>query len=60
MTADPLEEGGDTSEPRRVDTPVQVVEPIISMEKQDVQFWLQVAQVVLLYLILRKLAEGGA
>jgi len=31
--------------------------PVISWEKTDVEFWLQVAQVVLLFLILRDL--GG-
>lgn len=33
--------------------------PVLDWEKNDVEFWLQVAQVVLLYLLLREL-RGGA
>jgi len=34
--------------------------PVLDWEKTDVEFWMQVAQVVLLYLILRELRRGGA
>ena len=33
--------------------------PVTDWEKTDVEFWMQVAQVVLLYLILRKLQRGA-
>jgi len=33
--------------------------PVLDWEKTDVEFWLQVAQVVLLYLLLRELRGGG-
>lgn len=50
----------ETDRRRRAETPQQAVEPIVSLEKSDVQFWIQVAQLVLLYLILRELSRGGA
>lgn len=34
--------------------------PVLNWEKTDVEFWMQVVQVVLLYLILRELQKGGA
>jgi len=34
--------------------------PVLDWEKTDVEFWTQVAQVVLLLLILRELRSGGA
>jgi len=33
--------------------------PVLNWEKTDVEFWMQVAQVVLLYLILRELRKGA-
>ncbi|ALJ99686.1 head protein [Haloarcula californiae icosahedral virus 1] len=33
--------------------------PVLDWEKTDVEFWMQVAQVVLLYLILRELRKGA-
>jgi len=33
--------------------------PVLDWEKTDVEFWMQVAQVVLLYLILRELRRGA-
>ncbi|AAY24953.1 head protein [Haloarcula hispanica virus SH1] len=33
--------------------------PVMNWEKTDVEFWMQVAQVVLLYLILRELRRGA-
>lgn len=33
--------------------------PVLDWEKTDVEFWMQVAQVILLYLILRELRRGG-
>lgn len=47
----------DDTEPRRVETANEAVAPIISLERADVQFWLQVIQVLLLYLILRELGR---
>lgn len=35
------------------------VGPLIQLEKGDVEFWLEVAQVVLLVLILLELRRGG-
>lgn len=49
--------GPDDTEPRRVETAEESVAPIISLERGDVQFWLQVIQVLLLYLILRELGR---
>lgn len=37
----------------------QAVAPVISLEKTDVQFWLQVGQVVLLFLIWREMMRQG-
>lgn len=48
----------DDTEPRRVETTEAAVAPIISLERGDVQFWLQVIQVLLLYLILRELGRA--
>jgi len=48
----------DVTEPRRVETVDEAVAPIISLERGDVQFWLQVIQVLLLYLILRELGRA--
>jgi len=41
------------------ETAREAVDPVISLEKNDVQFWLQVAQVVLLFAIYRQLAMEG-
>jgi hypothetical protein len=49
----------DPSETRTVETPQEAVDPVMSLEKSDVQFWMQVVQVLLLYLILRELSRGG-
>lgn len=35
------------------------VAPIVSLEKGDLEFWLQVATVVLLYMILQELKRGS-
>ena len=48
----------DVSEPRRVETATEAVSPVISLERGDVQFWLQVIQVILLYLILREIGRS--
>ncbi|AGC65548.1 head protein [Haloarcula hispanica virus PH1] len=37
----------------------QTLGPVMDWEKTDVEFWMQVAQVVLLYLILRELRRGA-
>ena len=37
----------------------QTLGPVLDWEKTDVEFWMQVAQVVLLYLILRELRRRG-
>jgi len=58
LAGEPDDTDADISDPRRVETPREAVSPVISLERGDVQFWLQVLQVFLLYLILREL--GGA
>lgn len=52
-TEEVVEQPATTSNPR------EAIDPVLSLEKSDVQFWLQVAQVLLLYLILRELQRGG-
>lgn len=47
----------DATETRRVESADAAVAPIISLERSDVQFWIQVIQVLLLYLILRELGR---
>jgi hypothetical protein len=58
LTEPPDTPDQDVSEPRRVETPTQAVSPVISLERGDVQFWLQVIQVILLYLILREIGRN--
>jgi len=58
LTEPPDTPDQDVSEPRRVETPTQAVSPVISLERGDVQFWLQVIQVILLYLILREIGRA--
>jgi len=36
----------------------QTLGPVLSWEKNDVEFWLQVAQLIALYLILRELRRA--
>lgn len=40
-------------------TVAQVLGPVTDWEKSDVEFWTQVAQLVLLYLIWRELRRGS-
>lgn len=47
------------TEPREVDTVSEAVDPVVSFEKGDIQFWMQVATVVLLLLIYRELAHAS-
>jgi hypothetical protein len=47
----------DPAETRRVSEPSETVAPVVSLEKSDLLFWMQVAEVVILFLILREL--GG-
>lgn len=44
------------SESEQVETVEAAVEPVISLEKGDLEFWMQVTTVVLLYLIWREQA----
>lgn len=55
LTEEPDLSDRDVSEPRQVETPREAVSPFISLERGDVQFWIQVLQLVLLYLILTEL-----
>jgi len=57
VAGEPDDTDADISEPRRVETPREAVSPVISLERGDVQFWLQVLQVLLLYLILREVGR---
>ena len=41
------------------DTVGDALDPVLDLEKTDVEFWTQVAQVVLLLLILRELRGGS-
>lgn len=43
---------------RQVESVTEAVDPVVSLEKSDVQFWLQVVQLVVLLLILRELRGG--
>lgn len=38
----------------------QAVGPVISMEKGDIEFWAQIGQLILLYLIWRELSRGAS
>lgn len=51
--------GPQVNQTREAETVTEAVEPVISLEKSDIEFWLTVLQVVLLYLILREL-QGGS
>ncbi|APW99404.1 hypothetical protein CHINAEXTREME_17225 [Halobiforma lacisalsi AJ5] len=46
--------------PDREETVADAVDPVIGLEKGKAEFWMQVAQLLLLYLILRELQRGGA
>ena len=46
-------------ETRQVETVEQAVEPVVSLEKGDLEFWMMVVQTLLLWLILRELSRGG-
>ena len=37
----------------------EAIEPVLNWEKGDIEFWLQVAQLVVLILILRELQRGS-
>jgi hypothetical protein len=52
--------GANTPVEERAQRDVPVAGPVISLEKTDIEFWLQVLQVVLLILIYRELTGGGA
>lgn len=41
------------------ETPAEAVEPLIQLEKGDMEFWMDVATVVLLFLIYREMLRGG-
>lgn len=41
------------------DSPVQAAQPVLQLEKTDVQMWADVLTVLLLFLIWRELARGG-
>ena len=43
---------------RQASGPVDALDPVLNWEKTDVEFWLQVAQLVVLLLILRELRGG--
>lgn len=45
---------------QQADNPVPAeVQPVVSLEKTDIEFWMQVAIVVLLFLIYRELARAN-
>ena len=48
-----------TSQGREARTVGEAMAPVLNWEKGDVEFWLQVAQLVVLILILRELQEAG-
>lgn len=50
--------GGQRQSQPNVEVP-EPVDPVISLEKSDVEFWLQVAQLIMLYLIWRELSGGA-
>lgn len=46
-------------QPKQVQDPRKAVEPVMSFEKTDVQFWLMIAQTILLFLIWQEMKGGG-
>lgn len=48
-----------SAQPRQAATVGDALAPVMSWEKGDVEFWLQVAQLVILVMILREM-RGGA
>jgi hypothetical protein len=40
-------------------TAIGAVKPVVSLEKSDVEFWLQVLQLIVLWMILMELRRGG-
>lgn len=54
------DEGSAGTAPEQAATLAQATAPVIRLEKNDLQFWMNVATVILLFLIYRELADGGA
>jgi len=48
-----------TQQAAQVETVGAALDPVLQWEKGDVEFWLQVVQLVVLLLILRELRKGG-
>lgn len=44
---------------QQVETVSEAVEPVVSFEKGDLQFWMQVATLLLLFAIYRELARAN-
>lgn len=58
--AQPESPGDTPRQPAAGGTVRDSLSPVLDREKSDVEFWMQVAQVVLLFLILRELQNGGS
>lgn len=58
LTRDQPEAGRQPAGRQAGGTPI-TSNPVLDWEKSDVQFWMDVAQVVLLFLIWREISRGG-
>lgn len=50
------QEVAEATETRQAETLLDVLAPVLNFEKTDIEFWVQIAQLVVLLLLLRRLS----